>query len=51
MSLSHSHLTKYAELDYCEKNRLDYCPETTSFAVTESTRDGCIAKNSGASAL
>jgi hypothetical protein len=51
MSVSHSHLTKTAELDYERKNHLDYVSETTSFRFTESTRDGCIAMNPGAEAL
>jgi len=33
MSVSHSHLTKTAELDYQRKNRLDYISETTSFRL------------------
>jgi hypothetical protein len=33
MSVSHSHLTKTAELDYQQKNRLDYISETTSFRL------------------
>jgi len=31
MSVSHPDLTKNAELNYQQKNRLDYVSETTSF--------------------
>ena len=51
MSVSHPDLTKNAELIYPQKNRLDYVSETTSFRLTESTRNGCIAMNPGAEAL
>ncbi len=34
---------KKRDLPFCKKKHLDYCPETTSFPGTESTRDGCAA--------
>ncbi len=36
------HWAKAEAGDFAKKD-LDYSPETTSFPVTESTRDGCTA--------
>src|SRR5579862_943815 len=37
-----------ADLDLLRKKHLDYCEETTTFPVTESTRNGRTARNPGA---
>src|SRR5262245_37320655 len=44
-------LDENADPNIHRKKHLDYGSETTSFRVTESTRDGCTAKNSGARRL